>query len=84
MNAAVWRGLGGEFEPAPESPRSLGSYVAEELPFAYVEPLAVGDALREMPLFLAPGWYVQTPLEATYQPAFGGVPAVWRRELKHS
>jgi hypothetical protein len=82
MNGAVWRRLGGEFSPPPASPLSLGSYVAQELPVAYVEPLAVGDVLIDMPLFLAPGWYVNAPLEPTYQAAFRGVPAVWRRALE--
>jgi hypothetical protein len=82
MNAAVWRGLGGQFEPPAGSPLSLGSYVAQELPVAYVEPLAVRDPLRDMPLFLAPGWYVNAPLESTYQAAFHGVPAAWRRALE--
>ena len=37
---------------------------------SYLEPLAVGDVLPEVPLFLNPGYYVPLPLEATYQAAW--------------
>jgi len=33
---------------------------------AYVDPVAVGDPLPDVPVFLAPGWYVNLPLEQTY------------------
>jgi hypothetical protein len=82
MNGAVWQRLGGEMALAPEKPLSVGSYVASDLPTVYVEPLAVGDQLVDMPLFLLPDWYVNIPLEDTYTAAFRGVPAVWRRVLE--
>ncbi len=59
----------------------LASYVApgpERLPEAYVEPVGVGMALAEMPLFLDPGAYVNAPLEPTYAAAYRGMPAFWR------
>jgi hypothetical protein len=34
---------------------------------AYVEPIAVGDVLPDMPIFLKPEVYVPAPLEATYR-----------------
>jgi hypothetical protein len=34
-----------------------------------------------MPLFLASGWYVNVPLEATYQAAWRGVPRRFREVL---
>jgi hypothetical protein len=46
-----------------------------------VEPVAVGDTLTDMPLFLAPDWYVSVPLEATYEPAYRGVPRRFREVL---
>jgi hypothetical protein len=49
---------------------------------AHVEPVAVGDALVDMPLFLAPGWYVSVPLEATYEAAWRGVPRRFREILE--
>ncbi|HEX8202009.1 MAG TPA: hypothetical protein VF590_16155 [Isosphaeraceae bacterium] len=42
---------------------------------AYVEPVAVGDVLPEMPLFLKPGFYVPAPLEATYRTTWDLFPA---------
>jgi hypothetical protein len=49
---------------------------------AYVVPLAVGDVLTDMPLFLEPRKAVEVPLEATYQAAFAKVPRRWRRVLE--
>lgn len=66
-----------------EEPLTLASYVADS-PVrvdAYVEHLAVGTALAEMPLFLNPERYVNVPLEATYQAAYRGLPALWRQVL---
>ena len=34
---------------------------------AYVEPVAVGDVLPDMPIFLQPGYYVPAPLEPSYR-----------------
>ena len=48
----------------------------------YVEPLAVGDPLPEMPLFLRPGTYVPVPLETTYQRTWQRLPLRWRRVLE--
>jgi hypothetical protein len=42
---------------------------------AYVEPVAVGDLLPDMPLFLEPEVHVPTPLEATYQTTWNAFPA---------
>ena len=66
----------------PGEPLTLASYVAESLPQAYLEHLAVGAPLVEMPLFLNPDRYINLPLEATYQTAYRGMPAVWREVLE--
>ena len=42
---------------------------------AYVEFVAVGDVLPEMPLFLKPEFYVPAPLETTYQATWQVFPA---------
>ena len=47
-----------------------------------IEPIAVGDVLSPMPLFLRPGAYVLVPLEETYQAAWEGVPRRWRRVIE--
>lgn len=48
----------------------------------YVEPTAVGTDIIDMPLFLDPGHYVNTPLETTYRAAYEGVPERWRRVIE--
>lgn len=50
--------------------RLLVSYESGEERAAYVEPVGVGDVLRDMPLFLAAGVHVPVPLESTYQHAW--------------
>jgi hypothetical protein len=49
---------------------------------AYIEPVAVGDPLPDMPLFLEPEAFVPVPLEVTYQTAFHLLPARWRTVLE--
>ena len=53
---------------------------------AYVEPVAVGDPLPEMPVFLAADRYVPCPLETAYQTAWEQFPAPlkgrWRRRRR--
>jgi hypothetical protein len=56
-------------------------YLAGASAEAFVEPVAVGDALPDMPLFLTPEIYVPVPLEETYQLAWEGMPAYWREVL---
>lgn len=65
-----------------EKPLTLASYRSGHLPTAYFEPVSVGQTLRAMPLFLEPNWYVNVPLEETYQKAFAGIPAKWKRVLE--
>ncbi len=59
----------------PDKPLSLASYDAGPLHVAYVEPLAVGDVLFDMPIFLQPEFYVPAPLETTYQETWRVFPA---------
>ena len=49
---------------------------------AFVEPVAVGDSLIDMPLYLEPGRHVAVPLEETYRLAFESVPRRWRTVLE--
>jgi hypothetical protein len=60
-------------------PFSLASYVARPFAEAYVEYLALGEELPEMPLFLQVDSYVNVPLEQTYQAAHRGLPAHLRQ-----
>lgn len=80
MHGAVWELLDDEPLDVPPSgePLTLASYVADTRPEAYLEHLAVGGPLPEMPLFLQLESYINVPLEATYQVAYHGTPAYWR------
>ena len=61
---------------------TLASYAAGPKVDIYVEHLAVGAVLPDMPLFLRPDRYVNVPLEVTYQAAYGGMPGFWRQVLE--
>lgn len=79
MHAVIWESFDSEeYLPPVGKPLTLASYAAHVVPEAYVEPVAIGDSLGEMPLFLENGNYVNVPLEQTYLDAYRGVPAVWQ------
>lgn len=59
-------------QPA-DRPLTLVSYEVGPRTRAHIQPVAVGEVLPDMPLFLGPGLYVNTPLEATYTDAFDGI-----------
>ncbi len=82
IHSLIWSELGGSPMLAPaDKPLTLAAYDAGPPTMEYVEPVTVGDPLIDMPLFLAPGWYVSVPLEATYQSAYRGVPRRFREVL---
>ncbi|MGO9914781.1 MAG: DUF4058 family protein [Isosphaeraceae bacterium] len=83
IHPVIWAEFGGRSKPAlPDKPLTLVAYDAGPPKTCYVEPVAVGDGLIDMPLFLAPGWYVSVPLEMTYQAAWRGVPRRFRAALE--
>lgn len=80
IHALIWDYLfGSQVDWNAESPLTLVAYEAGTT--AYVEPTAVGRTLTDMPLFLDQGWYVNVPLEQTYQEAFDELPQPWKQEL---
>lgn len=88
LHDLVWESLG-EVPPELPSDRPLIGVscdaVGEESKApeirGYVEPLAVGDVIPDMPLFLRPGHFVLAPLEATYNAALAGIPQRWMSVL---
>ena len=83
IHAAVWDEVAGqEYAPPADKPLTVAAYETDLSIRAYVRPVAFGDALPEMPLFLRPNGCVQAPLEATYQTAFAAMPRRWRRVLE--
>lgn len=71
-----------DYEAPADKPLTVASYKADDVDTAYVEPVAVGDVLPPSPLFLDGDEYVRTPLEATYEAAYRGVPQRWRSVLE--
>lgn len=61
---------------------TLAAYSAGPVLTAYVEPIAVGDAMPEMPLFLEPARHVLAPLESTYQSTWDAFPEEMRGLLE--
>lgn len=83
IHAVICTEFGGTAEAdPPDKNLTLVSYDAGPPKISYVEPVAIGDVLTDMPLFLAPGWYVNVPLEDTYQAAYRGVPRRFREVLE--
>jgi len=83
IHAAIWAEVTDEeFRLPADKPLTLVSYETGLVTRAYIEPIAVGDPLPVMPLFLEPGFYVSMPLEETYITAFRAMPLRWRRVLE--
>lgn len=88
LHPLIWEELLGEvdptFKPLPKLPLTLAAYFGGVCPEAYVESVAVGSPLPAMPLFLAPGTYVQTPLDTTYELAWKRQPTYWGQFLEQT
>jgi hypothetical protein len=79
IHKAIWDVVEEEdFVFPAEKDRIVVSYQAGGQRVAYIEPLAVGDELPDMPLFLAGDLHVMTPLKATYQAAWAASPEALR------
>jgi Protein of unknown function (DUF4058) len=65
-----------------DKPLTLVSYEAEPFPVAYFEPVAVGDSLPPMPVFLKSGSHFDVPLEETYRSTWDLFPRHLRRLLE--
>ena len=66
IHKAIWDEIHEEDFTFPAGKdRILVSYEMGGERVAYIEPAALGEALVEMPLFLATGMHVTVPLEAT-------------------
>lgn len=82
IHGAIWSNIGDDgYRAPPDKPLTLAAYSAGLGTTAYVEPIAVGETLPDMPLFLETSRYINVPLESTYQEAWRSVPLRWRREL---
>lgn len=86
MHGVIWNYLEGDegeqYVHPKKEPLTLASYVAANPVKSFVEPLAVGAVLREMPLFLMWERYINVPLEETYQSAYRGLPRRFKQVLE--
>ncbi len=57
-------------DPPSDKPLIFVSYQSSDPIVAYIEPLAVGDPIPELPLYYAHEKYVNVPLDSSYAAAW--------------
>lgn len=83
IHKAIWDRINDEpFTLPADKPLTVAAYVAGNETVAYVQPVAVGDTLPDMPVFLTSQYYVLCPLEAAYQTAWEQVPRPLKEPLE--
>ncbi len=83
IHGAIWDYIADQaYSRPPDKPLTLAAYEADPVFRAFVESVAVGDALPDMPLFLRPNGCVQVPLEDSYRSAWEAVPRRWKQVLE--
>jgi hypothetical protein len=84
IHKVIWDRLTEEPLTLPaDKPLTVAAYAAGLEVVAYIEPIAVGDPLPDMPLFLTPDEYVLCPLEATYRTTWDQYPAALKGALEN-
>ncbi len=83
IHKVIWDRLQDQaFELPADKPLTLAAYAVGREIDAYVQPVAVGDSLPDMPIFLTADHYVLCPLESTYQTAWSQFPAPLKGPLE--
>jgi len=83
IHKAIWERLrDDDFAAPPDKPLTVVSYSAGAAVKAFVEPVAVGDALPDLPIFLTADRYVICPLASTYQTSWDAFPKVLKAPLE--
>jgi hypothetical protein len=81
MHKVIWDEIHDEpFQFPSGKDRILASYEMDAIRTAYIEPVAVGDRLPDMALFLVNGMHVRVPLESTYMSTWDASP----EEMRHA
>lgn len=76
IHKAIWDEIADSpFALPPGKRLTVAAYRARPIKTAYVEPVAVGDDLPSLPLFLTDEEYIPTPLEETYRVSWAAFPA---------
>lgn len=85
IHKVIWDRIKDEpFELPSDKRLTLAAYSAGTTLTAYIEPVAVGDTLPNMPIFLTSDRYVPCPLEATYQASWDVFPKALKAPLLES
>ena len=83
IHREIWDAIGGGWfwdRPA-DKPLTVAAYDVGVPMTGYLGPLAVGDELPDVPLFLASGHYVNVPLEEIYAASWEALPQSTRSLL---
>jgi len=84
LHGAIWDAIAEEgFQLPLDKPLTAAAYSAGTPITSYVEPLAVGDELPSLPIFLDEDTYVPAPLESTYQSTWVECPAPLREVVEN-
>jgi hypothetical protein len=76
IHKAIWDEIADRpFELPANKPLTVVAYRAAPIKTAYVEPVAVGDDLPALPIFLTEEDYIPAPLEETYRASWAVFPA---------
>jgi hypothetical protein len=76
IHKAIWDEIAERpFVLPPDKPLTVAAYRAAPTKTAYVEPVAVGDRLPALPIFLLEDEYILAPLEESYQKSWAAYPA---------
>ena len=78
IHGAIWDEFNEPWVQPPDRPMTLVGYESALTVRAFVQPIAIGESLIDMPLYLEPDGYVLVPLESTYTRAFDALPKRWR------
>ena len=83
IHGAAWSYFDSQpYDQPGDQPLKLASYLASQIPEAYVEHVRFGQPLPEMPLFLEYRAHINPPLEVTYARAYHDIPSFCRDLLE--
>jgi hypothetical protein len=85
IHKAIWDEVSDQpFALPPDKRLIVAAYQSTLVKRAFVEPVAVGDELPALPIFLNQELYVPAPLEPTYQIAWTVFPASFKGLIEES
>jgi hypothetical protein len=83
IHKAIWDEIAAQpFTLPADKPLTVAAYRAAPTKTAYVEPIAVGDPLPALPIFLTEDEYIPAPLEETYAASWAAFPGDFKELLE--